>query len=413
MTATMRGLENLARTARGIGDLGEMQLQGQQYLTDQKLRSLQYTGLALNAMQNQAMAEKLKQPVRMSDWIRDGGTLDLFISKGPLGDKGTALLDMIAQTVGAKWNTDPDSPNHNMLVKDGRVLTNMDLAPYRGEIANWVISYIDQDHVHYDQIERYSRASQADPEHAYLYNKNIDKAKKFLSDPMARIQSYQKQQAILLKLPLSTTPESQAQIARLDRKVSEQQGIINARIEASKPQKKQYQKLAAGEIWFDESGTEIARGRKKKEKPDQISMWKDNNDGTWVQVKVDKADIRKWQNAGYQRGERKGTVSKKGSDKVIAPDKALKRISDIEKARATLEKTDVMTAALLGLVKDPELKKKLTTGQITPELKEKVFEAWDAERAYLEQFIPEGFKKPIPKATHVFTREKGLQPVGQ
>jgi len=57
MNSVMRGLENLSRTAQNIGDIGATQLQGQQYLTDQKMKSMQMPGLQVNAMQNQAMAE--------------------------------------------------------------------------------------------------------------------------------------------------------------------------------------------------------------------------------------------------------------------------------------------------------------------------------------------------------------------
>ena len=240
MSAVMRGLENLARTGQNIGDIGAMELQGQQYLTDQKMKAMQMPGLQVNAMQNQAIAEKLRQPVRMTDYARDTGTASWFASKGPLGKEGVTLLDKIAQTMGAEWDKDPNSPTNGMLMKDDRSLTNMDILPYRGEIANWTMAYTDPDHIHADQIERYTRAAEVNPEMKQRYITERKKAEDWFANPEARINTYRKTQAILLGSPLSTTPEVQAQVARLDNKVVEQQRIMQAKINAMKPDKDTY-----------------------------------------------------------------------------------------------------------------------------------------------------------------------------
>ena len=109
------------------------------------------------------------------------------------------------------------------------------------------------------------------------------------------------------------------------------------------------------------------------------------------------------------------TLSKPPEGGQITPKYATKRVTDIEKIRATVEKTDEMTAALIAMIGEgnPDLAKALTPGQIKPELKERLFSALDRERAYLEQFIPEEFQEAPPKATHVYTREKGYQAIGQ
>ena len=236
MTMAIRSLENLAQTARGIGDIGAAQLQGERFLTEQKFKSLQYPGLALGAMQNESMIQKLKQPVRMSNFIQDNGTLDWFTSPGPLGEKGTPLIDKIAQTVGAQWDKNPESQTNGMLVKDGRPLTNMDIAPYRGQIANWTIAYADPDHIHDDQIERYTRAAEANPDKKDQYMANIKKAQEWKESPESRITTYRKLQATLLTSPLSDTPEIQAQSARLDTKIKTQEDRIPTKLEAMKAQ---------------------------------------------------------------------------------------------------------------------------------------------------------------------------------
>lgn len=240
MTAAIRGLENLARTAQNIGDIGATQLQGQQYLTDQKMKSMQMPHLALQGAQAQATLEKLRQPVRMTDYARDTESVSWFASKGPLGKDGITLFDKIAQTVGAEWDKNPDSPTNGMMIKDGRPLTNMDILPYRGEIANWAIAYTDPDHIHADQIERYTRAAETNPEMKQKYIGERSKAQEWFASPERRVQSYRKQQAILLGSPLSTTPETQAQVARLDNKVAQQQKVMQDKINAMKPDKDAY-----------------------------------------------------------------------------------------------------------------------------------------------------------------------------
>lgn len=95
----------------------------------------------------------------------------------------------------------------------------------------------------------------------------------------------------------------------------------------------------------------------------------------------------------------------------VKPAAALKRISDIQKAKATLEKTDMVTQLL---AKDnPELAQYI--GQrIDPVKKEALMEAWDNELDYLEQFSGTKRKKEItptgPAVTHTFIPGKGLVP---
>lgn len=65
------------------------------------------------------------------------------------------------------------------------------------------------------------------------------------------------------------------------------------------------------------------------------------------------------------------------------PQQALKRISDIQKARATLDKSSEVTQMLAAL--NPELKG-MVGQQIAPELKQQLNDAWDNEINYLQQF---------------------------
>lgn len=91
--------------------------------------------------------------------------------------------------------------------------------------------------------------------------------------------------------------------------------------------------------------------------------------------------------------------------------KSLKRISDIQKAKATLEKTDMVTQML---AKDnPELAQYV--GQkIPPELKASLMDAWDNELDYHEQFSGTTRKKEVTPTgstvTHTFIPGQGLVP---
>ncbi len=94
-------------------------------------------------------------------------------------------------------------------------------------------------------------------------------------------------------------------------------------------------------------------------------------------------------------------------------EKALKRISDIQKAKATLEKTDTVTQLMTLL--NPRLAGK--EGQkIDDNTKAALMDAWENELDYLEQFSGTTRKKePAPKppgggATHTFIPGQGIVP---
>jgi len=82
-----------------------------------------------------------------------------------------------------------------------------------------------------------------------------------------------------------------------------------------------------------------------------------------------------------QRGETR-TVTKETTAKTEG---AYKRINDINTKMATLEKTDIITALLAAKV--PELKDQI--GQkLDPKLKKQLFDSFEREKRYWEQFLP-------------------------
>ena len=130
-------------------------------------------------------------------------------------------------------------------------------------------------------------------------------------------------------------------------------------------------------------------------------------------------DIKEYEyakkNSGF-KGTLKDWKAKTGSktDKTPTPQHALKRISDISKTIATLEKTDTITQLL---AKDnPELAQYI--GQtLDPEKKAALMKAWNDELDYLEKFSGTSRKKVVTKPdnvpTHTFVPGQGLVPVGQ
>lgn len=99
---------------------------------------------------------------------------------------------------------------------------------------------------------------------------------------------------------------------------------------------------------------------------------------------LSKEDYRRLYGLKVAEGaEKKDTTT--ADQKPPSPAKALQRISDIEKARATLEKGEVITAIMAKTM--PELADYFGK-KIPEELKQRLYAAWDREIAYLNQFIP-------------------------
>lgn len=92
----------------------------------------------------------------------------------------------------------------------------------------------------------------------------------------------------------------------------------------------------------------------------------------------------------------------------LTPSDALKRISDIEKSKATLEQTNEITAMIVAA--NPNLSY-LAGRKIDPKLKEELFNAWDRELEYLKQFVPPGFM-PEPAAKRAKKIRRPMPKVG-
>lgn len=75
------------------------------------------------------------------------------------------------------------------------------------------------------------------------------------------------------------------------------------------------------------------------------------------------------------------------------PKDALKRLSNISKAKATLEKTDTITAFLATI--NPDLKG-MVGQKISPQAKQSLLQTWNNEINYLNQYVPEEYRmKPF------------------
>ena len=105
-----------------------------------------------------------------------------------------------------------------------------------------------------------------------------------------------------------------------------------------------------------------------------------------------------WENWGHgqKRNTRTGEIKKvptkpTGGGKDVAKTD-IKRVSDIKRAMAVLEKTDRVTMLMASL--NPKLKK-MVGQKINPELKAELFEQWNREISYLEReggTIPEQYR---------------------
>jgi hypothetical protein len=102
-----------------------------------------------------------------------------------------------------------------------------------------------------------------------------------------------------------------------------------------------------------------------------------NNEGRIVAYKSVQADQDVEFGEGYFGSE------PESGDKTPTPSQALKRITDIQKTRATLNKEDKVTQMLVAM--NPAMKDMLGQ-QIPDELKQQLNDAFDAEIEYLRQF---------------------------
>ncbi len=122
--------------------------------------------------------------------------------------------------------------------------------------------------------------------------------------------------------------------------------------------------------------------------PQKVTLTKTLSDGRIREVDVPFGSkmYYKFIKQGFELGDIKGTPETKASE-------ALKRVSQIKKAMATLEKTDVVTTMLASL--DPSLKN-MVGQKMSPALKRQLIKQWNKEIAYLNKFIPEGYQaEPI------------------
>ena len=90
-----------------------------------------------------------------------------------------------------------------------------------------------------------------------------------------------------------------------------------------------------------------------------------------------------WQDIGG------GPRFKPSETSTIKPKDALKRLSNISKAKATLEKTDTITAFLAMI--NPDLKG-MVGQKISPQDKQLLLQTWNNEINYLNQYVPEKYR---------------------
>lgn len=122
--------------------------------------------------------------------------------------------------------------------------------------------------------------------------------------------------------------------------------------------------------------------------PQKVTLTKTLFDGRVREVDVPFGSKMYYQfmKQGFEIGDIKGNPEMKASE-------ALKRISQIKKAMATLEKTDIVTATLAAV--NPALKD-MVGQKMSPALKKQLIKQWNNEIAYLNRFIPEGYQgEPI------------------
>jgi hypothetical protein len=157
----------------------------------------------------------------------------------------------------------------------------------------------------------------------------------------------------------------------------------------------------------------------KPEQQEKVTMFRERKDGTWIQRDVTPDTAKRLEKQGWQYGERKGSPGEdlgtfeakerikakyRDGETAPTPQQALRRISDIRKAMATLERTDEVTALLA--IANPELSH-MVGQKIDEELKQDLMDAWQNELDYLNDFVPAGSRTRV-QPNYEFIPGKGL-----
>ncbi|MFP4086643.1 MAG: hypothetical protein ACLFUL_07605 [Desulfobacteraceae bacterium] len=160
----------------------------------------------------------------------------------------------------------------------------------------------------------------------------------------------------------------------------------------------------------------------KPEEPEAVTMFRERQDGTWIERNVKPETARRLEKQGWQYGERKGSTGEnletfEAKEKIKAkyrheagtptPQQALRRVSDIKRAMATLDKTNEITSLIVAA--NPELESML--GQkMDEERKQELMDAWQNELDYLNDFVPAGSRKAA-QPNYEYIPGKGLMEV--
>lgn len=157
----------------------------------------------------------------------------------------------------------------------------------------------------------------------------------------------------------------------------------------------------------------------KPEQQEKVTMFRERKDGTWIQRDVNSEAAKRLEKQGWQFGERKGTpgedlgtfeakerIKAKYRDGEAAPtsQQALRRISDIRKAMATLDRTNEVTELIVAM--NPELGDMLGR-KMDDELRRDLMDAWQNEMDYLNDFVPAGSRTRV-QPNYEFIPGKGL-----
>ena len=167
-------------------------------------------------------------------------------------------------------------------------------------------------------------------------------------------------------------------------------------------------------------GWKFSKPEEPKE-PEKVTMFKERQDGTWIQRDVNSATAQRLEKQGWRYGERKGSSGEnletfEAKEKIKAkyresgtptPQQALRRVSDIKKAMATLDKTNEITSLIVAM--NPELESML--GQkMDEERKQELMDAWQNELDYLNDFVPAG-SRTVAQPNYEYVPGKGLRKV--
>lgn len=243
ITPVQWALHDIGNTLQqGMGNMGQHDIKMEQLGLQRALQehnlgrqremdTLTRPGLEVAAEENKQKLTQMNEPVTLQSLgINNEASMAHWMNP-PTGG-GDTLLQKATGLLGAKYDTDPESPTRGSFLKsDGTLLTNKDIAPKSNELAELIISntdpiYLADGQKMQAQLDRAKLIKQGvkgnDPRLVEL-DKKMAGIDKVLKDPEAKVKLLKRQRDMVSKF---SGEDAKKNVARMDAEITKLEGTM-------------------------------------------------------------------------------------------------------------------------------------------------------------------------------------------